>query len=264
MTHAVTSSPLETVRWTASPAAPSVSVRRPDTPEGVLPFLYVHLGTEEADMFHVKQTEWEQIHGAFPAVLIAITGNDWERDFTPWPSPHVFRGGRDFTGGADAYLQQFTGELVPAVEAALQQDGLVPSARFLAGYSLAGLFALYALYKIRADGPAADYPFAGCVCGSPSVWYPEFREFALTEPLPPTWRYFYGSVGDREGKSKNPRLAPVEDNLRAITDRLQARGIQTAFVLNEGGHFNDPAGRLWQGLCQVLRWTGSDSLPEHP
>lgn len=76
---------LETVVWTDSADAPSVTVFRPHTPEGVpgegggpsgqpgiggrplppgqipqaLPFVYVHLAREEAALFHGKQAEWE-------------------------------------------------------------------------------------------------------------------------------------------------------------------------------------------------------------
>lgn len=146
---------LETVVWTDSADAPSVTVFRPHTPEGVpgegggpsgqpgiggrplppgripqvLPFVYVHLAREEAALFHGKQAEWEAAHGPFPALLVAITGNDWERDFTPWPAPRLFRGSPDFAGGADACLARLTNTLVPAVETRLAGEGFVPSLR---------------------------------------------------------------------------------------------------------------------------------------
>lgn len=288
---------LETVVWTDSADAPSVTVFRPHTPEGVpgegggpsgqpgiggrplppgripqvLPFVYVHLAREEAALFHGKQAEWEAAHGPFPALLVTITGNDWERDFTPWPAPRLFRGSPDFAGGADACLARLTNTLVPAVETRLAGEGFVPSLRFLAGYSLAGLFALYALYasptKAGADAStdaSADGPglFTGCVCGSPSVWYPGFREFALARPVAPSWRFFHGSVGDREGKAKNPRLAPIEDNLRAVTEHLRNQGVHTVFQLHAGGHFQDPPpGRLWQGVEAAVAWSGSGQGP---
>ena len=36
--------------------------------------------------------------------LICISA-DWNRDLSPWFAPKVFRGGEDFSGGADAFLQ---------------------------------------------------------------------------------------------------------------------------------------------------------------
>ena len=79
--------------------------------------------------------------------------------------------------------------------------------------------------------------------------------------MAPSWRFFHGSVGDREGKAKNPRLAPIEDNLRAVTEHLRNQGVHTVFQLHAGGHFQDPPGRLWQGVEAAVAWSGSGQGP---
>ena len=48
---------------------------------------------------------------------------------------------------------------------------------------------------------------------------------------------FYFSVGDRESKTKNPRMATVEDCTRAAAELFRSRGANVKFELNPGGHF---------------------------
>ena len=48
------------------------------------------------------------------------------------------------TGGADDYLQLLTKEIIPTAE---KEVGGVPRWRGIAGHSLAGLFALYSIYR---------------------------------------------------------------------------------------------------------------------
>jgi len=44
----------------------------------------------------------------------------------------------------------------------------------------------------------------------------------------------------------------VVENTRLSADILAAQGYETVFELNEGGHFNDPAGRLAKGIERVF------------
>ena len=71
--------------------------------------------------------------------LVTISGLDWDRDMSPWDSPAAFKKGEPFTGGADSYLRLLVEEIMPEVEKALPGS---PAWRGIAGYSLAGLFAL--------------------------------------------------------------------------------------------------------------------------
>ena len=62
----------------------------------------------------------------------------------PWDSPPAFKNAEPCTGGADDYLRLLTEEITPTAE---KEINGVPSWRGIAGYSLAGLFALYAIYR---------------------------------------------------------------------------------------------------------------------
>ena len=92
--------------------------------------------------------------------LKAVKVNDWNKDLSPWPAPAVF-GNEDFGEGAAETLAFLLNNVVPA--------GKAPGAKtFLGGYSLAGLFALWAGYRTdRFDGIAA---------ASPSIWFPGDRK----------------------------------------------------------------------------------------
>jgi predicted alpha/beta superfamily hydrolase len=112
---------------------------------GDCPVVYIHTTDEEAEAVAKLQ-----VNARF--ILVAVDGVDWDNDLSPWPAPKAFRNGNNFAGGADAYLKELTEDIVPTVEAKL---GLTPCSRAIAGYSLAGLFAIYALYRTDIFSRAA-------------------------------------------------------------------------------------------------------------
>ena len=204
------------------------------------------------------------------ATVAAVEGVDWNRELTPWPAPPVARGQPDFGGGADALLGELAGRILPEVEAELR-----PSARWIAGYSLAGLFAVYAALSTRL--------FARVASVSGSMWYPGFSDWvaagahsleegaaargvrpempsvldvptaesgrgAMRAQFLPERAYF--SVGDRERLGRNPAFRTVEDDARRIAAALDACGVRTRFETRPGGHFCDPAGRI----ARAVRW----------
>lgn len=178
--------------------------------------------------------------------LAAIDGVDWDRELSPWPAPAAFKGGAAFGGGADGYLGELTEAILPSVEAELPQP---PAARVLAGYSLAGLFALYALYQTAV--------FDGAVSASGSLWYPGFADFARERDMMRPPRAIYLSVGDREGRTRNPVLRPVEENTALLAERYAARGVETRYELNPGNHFDHPAERTAKGIAWAIKTIAS-------
>lgn len=179
------------------------------------PVVYVHGNAEVPDRFG-----W---------TVVSVDGIDWNRDLTPWPAKAVFRGQPDFGGGAGAYLRELTGEIIPAVEEDLQ-----PCARIIAGYSLAGLFAVYAALETDLFQAAASV--------SGSMWYPGFAEYAEQKEGAPKLAYF--SVGDREKLGRNAAFHSIEGCTQRICNSFAERGARTVFELNPGGHFNDAEERM--------------------
>ena len=108
--------------------------------EANAPIIYLNTFSGEGQ----KVYEAAQAAGCPPFTLVAISDLDWNHDMAPWDSPPTFKNADPCTGGADDYLQLLTEEIIPAAEKEL---GGVPRWRCIAGYSLAGLFALYAIYQ---------------------------------------------------------------------------------------------------------------------
>lgn len=170
------------------------------------------------------------------ATVVSVKVDDWNREMSPWKAERCFKGGEDFDGGAGEYLAALTKD-IPEFEA---ENGLAAEHRAVCGYSLAGLCAMYALY-------AADM-FDGAACVSGSLWFDGWTEFM--EENAPLNRHVraYISVGDREARTRNMRLARVEECSVRARDVLAAGGHEAVFELNPGNHFNDPDGRMARGV----------------
>ena len=171
--------------------------------------------------------------------LICIDGVDWDRDLSPWPAEKVVRGGADFSGGADAFLQVLLQDILPAAEADLS-----PAWRGVFGYSLAGLFSLWALTKTDV--------FARCASVSGSLWFDGFVEYLSAHPLLGTPKRVYLSLGDKEEKAKNPRMQRVRVATEQAREIITKQGVSCAFELNPGGHFQDPLGRQKRAVLALL------------
>ena len=173
--------------------------------------------------------------------LAAVSGLSWDDDLTPWPIPPIMKGGAPCAGRADEYIESLAGAILPKVTEAFPAE---PAYIALAGYSLAGLFALYAMY--RTDR------FARVASASGSLWYPGFVEYAGSRAPVRQPDALYLSLGDREGKTRNPLMRPVEDNTRRLAEHYRDAGIPMTLEMNPGGHFNDPNGRTARAIAWML------------
>lgn len=201
------------------------------------PIVYLNAGDDEG------AATWEACRsiGCSAFTLAVISGLQWNHDLTPWPMPPIWKNDTSYTGGADEYLARLTGKIIPAVEETL---GEKPLYRVLAGYSLAGLFAVYATYHTDA--------FARIVSASGSLWYPDFLEYTQSHALRRVPDKMYFSLGDREAKTKNRYLCLVEERTRTLYKEYSGQGIPTKFELNPGNHFMDADGRMARGIRWIL------------
>ena len=149
--------------------------------------------------------------------LIALKVNGWNHDLSPWKAPAVF-GNSDFGDGASDTLSE--------VLSLCTDDN---RKYYIGGYSLAGLFALWATTKTDR--------FAGVAAASPSVWFPSFEEYI--EERKPLCDAVYLSLGDREEKTRNPVMATVGDKIRQLHLFLEKEGYNCILEWNEGNHFKD-------------------------
>lgn len=177
--------------------------------------------------------------------LVAVSGLAWDHDMAPWDIPPLAPGRAPCTGGADAYLELLVGGILPRAEQAVPG---CPAWRGIAGYSLAGLFALYALYGTDRFSRAASV--------SGSLWYPGLRAYLQAHAPRRRPDCLYFSLGDREQRTRNPVLKTVQQDTEAIADFYRRQGIPTVFALNPGGHTRQSARRTAAALCWLLAQGG--------
>ena len=176
--------------------------------------------------------------------LVTISGLHWNQELSPWPVETVVSKDDNFAGEAAQWLSLLTGEVVPQVEQLLD---LPPTWRMLAGYSLAGLFAVWTAFH-------SDL-FTRILSASGSMWYPGWLEYAREHELAVSLQGIYLSVGEQESTSRNAVLHTVGQRTRALAELMAERGIPSHFELNPGNHFKNPPLRVAKGICWLLENT---------
>ena len=176
--------------------------------------------------------------------LATISGLHWNQELSPWPVETVVSRNDQFTGGAPQLLPLLTGEIVPQVEQLL---GTAPAWRCLAGYSLAGLFAVWT--ALHSD------LFTRILSASGSMWYPGWLEFVREHEPAAALQGVYLSVGEQESTSRNAVLQTVGERTRQLAELLTGRGVHTTFELNPGNHFKNPPLRVVKGIKWLLENT---------
>ena len=174
---------------------------------------------------------------AHPFLFAAVPVESWNDALSPWKSPAVW-GKQGFSGKAADTLRFLMEQVIPTLK---QQFNLPENVKIiLGGYSLAGLFALWASTQTK--------PFYGVAAASPSVWFPGWMEFERQHPIQA--QRVYLSLGDKEEHTKNTVMAAVGDNIRTLHSQLTARGVDCTLEWNSGGHFKDADLRT----AKAFRW----------
>ena len=162
--------------------------------------------------------------------LLGVKVNDWNHDLSPWQAPPVF-GNEPFGDGAPAFLEEI-----------LALCGDKDKTYVIGGYSLAGLFALWASCQTDA--------FAGVAAASPSAWFPGLIDHVKAHP--PKARALYLSLGEREEISRNPVMATVGDRIRELHDLFSKQNIPCELEWNPGNHFSNPDIRTAKAFAWAL------------
>lgn len=173
--------------------------------------------------------------------LLVVGELAWDHDMTPWWCPPLTEDDTPCTGGAEDYLGALMGQVIP--EALTHIDG-TPAYQAIAGYSLAGLFAVWAAYNTDA--------FARVASMSGSLWFPRFVEYATGREMARVPDRMYLSLGDAEARSRNRLLRTVRDNTEALVAHWRGLGIDLTWELNPGNHFRDAALRSAKGISAVV------------
>ena len=173
--------------------------------------------------------------------LLVIGNIDWNHDMSPWYMPSIYSKEKSFSGGADEYLKLLIDKILPRAKELMDGE---PKFTGIAGYSLAGLFAVYAMYKTDV--------FDRVACMSGSLWFHDFIEYCKRNEYKRLSDKIYFSLGDKEANTRNPVLKTVEYNTRELSEYFKNLGSEVIFELNKGNHFTDKVLRSAKGIKAIL------------
>lgn len=177
--------------------------------------------------------EMRKIEAKRPYTLVCFCVNDWNRELSPWKAEAVYKDNAFGEGGKET-LSFVLNDLIPAFQDYKRM--------YLGGYSLAGLYCLWAGYQTDV--------FEGIAACSPSVWFQNWMEYCQTNTL--KTKYVYLSLGRKEEKTRHPVMKTVGDNIRALHEIYQKENIDNILEWNDGNHFTDPEGRTAKGFTWLL------------
>lgn len=175
---------------------------------------------------------------AQPFLLAAVQVENWNDDLSPWPAPPVW--GKQSFGGRAGDTLAWLEQAVPIIR---QHCSIKEGCKIvLGGYSLAGLFALWAATQTDT--------LYGVAAASPSVWFPGWLEYEAAHPIQA--QRVYLSLGGHEEFTKNQIMAAVGDNIRVLHSALTRRGTVCTLEWNAGGHFKDADQRTAKAFAWVM------------
>lgn len=177
---------------------------------------------------------------------------EWARALMPWADDAVSRD--DEVGRHAPDTLRFVEHcLLPRLR---QRFGALPC--ILGGYSLGGLFALWAARNSRA--------FSAIAAASPSLWINGWGEYAASHPIliPTSDKKAYDelrhsivhlSLGDREELCRNQRMQRIGDCVRAEYALLctQLSSANVTLKWHPGGHFGAEAERTAEAFAWCIK-----------
>lgn len=199
--------------------------------------------------------------------LVHIGIDLWEENFSPWCAPRVFAKGPNFGNRAQKTLDILINQVISWAESDLTEP---PAYRVLVGYSLAGLFSLWAgvtqpgisqpsISQRATCGcqpgvvPTPTFQRIGAVSGS--FWFPGLLDYVdqqLSGGMV-NLTHTYLSLGDREARTPNPQIMHVRENAELLASKLRDTGIASTFELNRGNHFQNVDGRMQKALNWLVK-----------
>lgn len=163
---------------------------------------------------------------------------EWAKALMPWHDEAVSREEEVGMHAQDTlvYIEE---SLVPWLH---ERFGKLPC--IIGGYSLGGLFALWAARQSTA--------FDAVAAASPSLWIKGWADFADSHSL--NAQLAYVSLGNREEHCRNQRMARIGDCVRHehMTLANQIGTSATTLEWNSGGHFGDEAERTAKAFAWCI------------
>lgn len=171
-------------------------------------------------------------------VMATFDTCEWARALMPWHDDAVSRHEEVGLHSRDT-LCFILNELLPVLRS---RYGNLPC--IIGGYSLGGLFALWAARETDA--------FCAVAAASPSLWIEGWILYAQAHPLLAKCAYL--SLGDREEHCRNQRMCRIGDCVRLEHELLRMQLVESNTTLqwNPGGHFGEEAERTAKAFAWCM------------
>lgn len=219
----------------------------------ILPVVYLHSfrGDGEDVWKACRRT------GCPPFALVSVNnpGTGFDDDLSPWPAEGVWKDQAPYKGLASEHLRWLTEQCIPEVEARIagtapegnlqRQNRPLQFLPIIAGYSLAGLFALWAAWNSDCFHRVASV--------SGSMWYPGFMEYIRDNAPRTSLERAYFSLGDKESHTRHPLMCQVDACTSDIVEAVRSHCPDTVFQWNPGNHFDRPDYRMARAIAWLLR-----------
>lgn len=163
---------------------------------------------------------------------------EWAKALMPWQDEAVSRN-EEVGRYASNTLEYIIESLMPWLH---ERFGKLPC--IIGGYSLGGLFALWAARQSAA--------FCAVAAASPSLWIKGWADFAYNRSL--NAQLAYVSLGNREEYCRNQCMARIGDCVRHehLTLTEQIGTTATTLEWNNGGHFGEEAERTAKAFAWCI------------
>lgn len=164
---------------------------------------------------------------------------EWAKALMPWQDEAVSRD-EEVGRHASNTLEYIIESLIPWLH---ERFGKLPC--IIGGYSLGGLFALWAARQSAA--------FCAVAAASPSLWIKGWTDYADNRSLNAQLAYI--SLGNREEHCRNQRMARIGDCVRHehLTLTGQIGTTATTLEWNNGGHFGEEAERTAKAFAWCIK-----------
>ena len=191
--------------------------------------MYPHRNEDPAEIL----PKMEETVGNTEYTLAAVQVDDWNADLSPWEED---TSAGYFAGNAEKTLS-YIEEVVSELGKMHGEDRAI----YIIGYSLAGLFALWAAAK--------EDSFSGAASCSGSLWFPGWLAQLKDERGFLKNKKVYLSLGGKEANTPDPLMKQVMTCTKEAEQILKAEN-QVFFEMNSGGHFADSGKRL----AKAVKW----------
>ena len=194
------------------------------------------IGEHELPLLEDELSHIKAVTRSTDFLFLTVQVDSWNDDLSPWVAEPIF-GDAAFGGNAEKLLTRIKNEVIVPLLSDHQDIKI-----FAGGYSLAGLFVLWAGCQTKL--------FEGIAAVSPSVWFPGFVDFVHNNKI--LTNRVYLSLGDKEAKTRNQILAQVANDIRDVYRSLEDNKLSCILAWNQGNHFKEPALRMAKGFAWLM------------